>query len=290
MAGARKHPFAGRAARLSFPAESASVAVIDWNARLSPVLLSYGNIAERLLGGDEATPSEGLHRYARLMVPIWTLDSRDDQFLVSMEDYWGLSVFQVRGLIMGMHAELIRMLQDEGLDYSSFRNALVPQSHKQERAFIFKTTLIEDGWYGGAIAQQLVPSLDADHTCSILSGDLILSDQQAARAALSDTGVFHRSFHDVHTTMLHAIYFNNLTETRAQELHDKLKLYEPYIGYIPAMYSSIAKELMSLVLATTYLKVGRHWLCESDGDETMGRSNVPSWPLADHGYTCHSGN
>lgn len=222
------------------------------------------------------------------MVPIWTLDSRDDRFLVSMEDYWGLSVFQVRGLIVGMHVELIRMLQDEGLDYSSFRNALVPQSHKQERAFIFKTTLIGDDWYGGAIAQQLVPSLDADHTCSILSGDLILPNQQAARAALSETGVFHRSFHDVHTTMLHAIYVNNLTETRAHELHDKLMRYEPYIGYIPATYSSIAKELMSFVLATTYLKVGRHWLCESEGDETMGRSNVPSWPLADHGYTCHS--
>ena len=180
------------------------------------------------------------------------------------------------------------MLHSEGLDYSSFRNALVPQSHRQERAFIFKTTLIEAGWYGGAIAKQLVPSLDADHTCSILSGDLIFPNQQTAKAALKDTGIFHNSFHDVHTTMLHAIYVNNLTETRAKELHDKLKLYEPYIGYIPATYSSIAKELMSLVLSPTYLKVGRHWLCESEGEETMGRSNVPSWPLAEYGYACHS--
>ena len=187
-----------------------------------------------------------------------------------------------------MQAELIGMLQVKGLDYSSLRNSLVPQSRKLECAFIFKTTLIDDAWYGGAIAQQLIPILDQDHHCSILSGDLILSDQRVARAAMSKAGIFHRSFDDVNTAMLHAIYINNLTETRAQNLHSNLKPYTPYIGYVSAKYSSTAKELISLALSATYLKAGRHWLCESEGEMNMGHSNAPSWPLSEHGYTCHS--
>jgi len=222
------------------------------------------------------------------MTPIWTLDSRDYQFLPMMEEYWRLSTPQVRGLILEMHAELIRMLQASGLDYSSFRNSLVPQGHKLERAFIFKTTLIDEDWYGGAIARQLTPILDSDHHCSILSGDLIFSDQRVARTALNNAGIFHRSFDDVNTAMLHAIYVNNLTETRAENIHEKLKSYTPYIGYVPTKYSSTAKELMSLVLSTTYLKAGRRWLCESEDEVTMGHSNVPGWPLSEYGYTCHS--
>jgi hypothetical protein len=222
------------------------------------------------------------------MTPIWTLDSRDDKFLSSTEEYWRLSTPQVRGLIVGMHADLIRMLQDTGIDYSSLRKSLVPQSQKTERAFIFNTTLIDEGWYGGAIAQRLIPAIPPDLNCSILGGDLMSSKQRAAHAGLNEAGVFHSAFDDVNTTMLHAIYINNLTESRAQDIHEKLKPYAPYIGYIPSKYSSRAKEFMSFLLSMTYLKAGRHWLCESEGDTTMGGMNVPSWPLSDYGYTCHS--
>jgi hypothetical protein len=222
------------------------------------------------------------------MIPIWTLDSRDFQFLPVMEGYWRLSAPQVRGLILGMHADLIKMLHDAGLDYSSLRNSLVPQARRAERAFVFKTTLIDESWYGGAIAQQLIPTLAPDQYCSILSGDLILPNQKAARAALGEAGVFHKSFDDVNTTMLHAIYVNNLTENRAQGIHERLKAYAPYIGYVPTKYSSTARELMSFILPMTYLKAGRHWLCESEGEATMGDSNVLSWPLSGYGYACHS--
>lgn len=222
------------------------------------------------------------------MIPIWTLDSRDSTYLEVMESLFDPAGPQMQHLIVGMHAELLRDLSALDFIYESFRTALVPQNDKQERAFLFNSTLIDEAWYGGDIALRLVPALERNHNCSILSGDLILSNQEVVRSALTESAILHKPLDVVNTSLIYVVYINNLSSTLAQTLHEKLLPYAPYIGYIPSTYSSRAKDLLSLPLMSTYLKIGTRWLCVGEDDSVIGTANSPGWPLEDNGYTCHS--
>ena len=84
------------------------------------------------------------------------------------------------------------------------------------------------------------------------------------------------------------MYVNNLTSSRAQALHEKLTHYEPYIGYIPATYSSRVKDWLSAAVSCIYLKIGERWLSADDEEDDIIEDvdhNVPGWPLVEYGYT-----
>ena len=75
------------------------------------------------------------------MTPIWTLDARNTFLLNIAEDY-GFSATQIQRDIIRLHEGMLYTLQARNFRYNDFRSALVPQSHKEERAFIFDTSAI----------------------------------------------------------------------------------------------------------------------------------------------------
>jgi len=165
----------------------------------------------------------------------------------------------------------------------------VPQIDKAESAFLFDTSVVDDDWYGYEIGARLIPALERDHNCSILSGDLIIADQEVGFSLLAQSAVVRRPCELRDTSQLYAVYINNLTAPRAQALHDRLSQYHPYIGYIPATYYSLVKDWLSAILSSTYLKIGERWICADDDEEDIVEDvdhNIPGWPLEEHGYTC----
>jgi hypothetical protein len=222
------------------------------------------------------------------MTPIWTLDARDTFILSEVEEFFGLSATQVQREIIELHEGMLRTLRARKFLYNDFRRALVPQSDKEERAFLFDTSAINSSGYGYDIARRFVPALDRDHNCCILIGDLIIDDQALGFSLLTESAIVHKACEISHTSQVHAVYVNNLTSSRAQALHEKLIHYEPYVGFIPATYSSRVKDWLSATLSCIYLKIGNRWLSADDDEDDILEDvdhNVPGWPLAAHDYT-----
>jgi hypothetical protein len=222
------------------------------------------------------------------VTPLWTLDARGSFILSEVEEFFGLSATQIQREIIGLHEGLLRTLQARNFRYNDFRSALVPQSHKEERAFLFDTSAIANGWYGYDIGVRFVTALERDHNCCILSGDMIIPDQALGFRLLTESAIVHKNCEISNTSQLCAVYVNNLTSSRARALHEKLSHYKPYIGYIPATYSSRVKDWLSGTLSCRYLKIGDRWLSADDDDDDIIEDvdhNVPGWPLEEHGYT-----
>jgi hypothetical protein len=222
------------------------------------------------------------------MTPIWTLDARNSFLLDIVEEYFGLSAAQIQREILRMHEGLLRTLQARNFRYNDFRNALVPQIHNEEYAFLFDTSVIDDAWYSLHIGARFVPALERDHNCCIQIGDLVIADQALGYSLLTESAIVHKACEISNTSQLCAVYVNNLTSSRAQALNEKLSHYQPYIGYIPATYSSRVKDWLSGTLSCIYLKIGNRWLSADDEEDDILEDvdhNVPGWPLAEHGYT-----
>jgi hypothetical protein len=221
------------------------------------------------------------------MTPIWTLDARNTVLLDIAEDY-GFSAAQIQRDIIRLHEGMLYTLHARDFRYNDFRSALVPQSHKEERAFIFDTSAINSSEYGYDVALRFVPALERDHNCCILVGDLSIPDQALGFSLLAESAIVHKAGKILHTSQLFAVYVNNLTSSRAQALHEKLTHYEPYIGYIPATYSSRVKDWLSAAVSCIYLKIGERWLSADDEEDDIIDDvdhNVPGWPLGEYGYT-----
>lgn len=224
------------------------------------------------------------------MTPIWTLDARDSFMLATIEEFLDTSPVEIQRELTGMHQRLLAMLEARNFKYEEFRSALVPQNNKEERAFLFDASMINDPWYGRHIGMMLVPVLDRDHKCCVLAGDLIIPNQRIDLNLLVENAVIRRNHQTLEPSNLHVVYINNLSASRAKIIHEKLRDHESYVGYIPTTYYSPFKEWLSMIIGGIYLKIGYRWLCATDGDDSdeAAGDNVPGWPLEEHGYTCSS--
>jgi hypothetical protein len=221
--------------------------------------------------------------------PIWTLNSRDNAMLDSMEDWLELTSSHLNAVLTDEHRTTVQRLKSRRVEYDALRNALVPKADKLERAFVFDTRDVQDQQYGYEIAAALLPLLaDKDYTCSILTGDLLTKDefQDSAFEELQGSLVMHRDVPPLSNThSLYVVYLNNLSAGRAQSIHEGLREYFPYIGYIDATYSSRMKNWLSVTLVPRYVKKGKVFICEHEDDADDAISyNLPGWPVEEAGY------
>lgn len=195
----------------------------------------------------------------------------------------------MRHEILTMHEQTQGILKIKGIEYSSLRRALTPRADRFEYAFIFDSTRIAPGAYGLEVAGEILSSIDRQHNCSILSGDLIHDDQGAAFELLNRHVILHKSCEIQNTMQLFCVYINNLSRAMHKRIHQRLLTYEPYIGRVETTYSSAMKTYLSTTIRPTYLKVGHKMICGND-DETSNDVNINTqlWPLEESGYECFS--
>lgn len=221
--------------------------------------------------------------------PILTLDARDSVFLEVMADYSALTDLQVRREIVGAHKELLRVLAAKGIDYQSLKAGLVPSADRLERGFVFDTPLIESNWYGYDVAQVLLPLVNRRTTCSFLLGDLIHKNQDRAFEVLQHSLRLHKPCEVADTSQLYCIYINNLSQRMVETLHEGLKAYDPYVGFIDVTFSSPMKNWLSVTLVNGYVKRGTTFVGSHEDDLPNEEDyNLPGWPLERYNYDCRS--
>lgn len=225
------------------------------------------------------------------MTKIWTLNARDTVLFDAVMQHSKLSYAELGPELRMIHSETMEMLASKGIRYEELRSALVPHTEPElaDIALVFDTRRIDDGAYGLAIAERVLPLLERDWNGSILEGDLIPHDEDAAFRILQGSLRCPRPAEIASTRQLCAIYLTNLNERRKMKLLAGLLEYAPFIGFMDAHYESRHKNWLSVTLGNTYVKHGSTFIGRHEPDiEHVAEYNLGWWPLDEHGYRCIS--
>ena len=223
------------------------------------------------------------------MPPIHTVNTRDDLLLELLRDEFGITGARMKREIQLTHAQLIRDLQQKKIAYSELRSALVPSMDRHEAAFIFDSSVIESGLYGREVFDHILPLLDQRTTQSILVGDLLGRDQQLIFEILHESLVLNKSFTFKHATLLYAVYINNLSDAAISRIHEGLKNFDAYLGYILTTYQSRAKIYLSTTLIGFILKKGSTLVLAHEDDRPNSEDiNITLYDLEKFGYSIRS--
>ncbi|SDY93755.1 hypothetical protein [Citreimonas salinaria] len=227
----------------------------------------------------------------RKVLPIHTIDARDNVMLEVLRDYFRLSPDRLLFEIQGMRKNLVNSLKRKGVNYDQLRAALVPDREKLEIALIFDTTLIENYGYGCEVFKHLIPLLNPHTNNSILHGDYRGDNhnQDALYEAFHESACPVKTIIYQHSTQFYVVYINNLTDTAFQTLADGMMVFKGYVGCANTTYSSRFKTLLSTRLTNLGVKFGRIIIQghEDDRDE-MENVNMCGFPFEDSGYKCIS--
>lgn len=226
-----------------------------------------------------------------LMTKIWTLNARDTVLFDVVKQHFKLSYADLGPELRTIHAATVEMLASKGIRYEELRSALVPHTEPElgDIALVFDTRRIDEGAYGMAIAERVLPLLERDWSGSILEGDLIPYDEDDAFGMLRGSLRCHRPAEIASTRQLCAVYLTNLNERRKSKLLAGLSEYLPYIGFMKVHYESRHKNWLSITLGNTYVKHGNTFIGRHEPDiEHVAEYNLGWWPLDEHDYRCVS--
>jgi len=216
---------------------------------------------------------------------IHTLNARGHILLEVMRDHFGLTPDQVRREIQSIHGATTDILANKGVDYTCLRPGLTPVLKRREAAFIFDSSTIESSWYGLEVMRQLLPLLEPESTQSMLCGDLLGDDQEFIYQVLAESLKLSRSFSFRHGSLLYAVYLNNMSDGTLLHIHECLKGFYPYVGYIPADFSTRAKTYLSTCLVNVFLKNRRNIIVGHEDDRPNDENvNMPGYPFEEFGY------
>lgn len=172
----------------------------------------------RQIIGDHARHAASVDSIQVVTGKIWTVEARGNIMLDVMQRDLNLKYPQMGREIRAAHTATVNILADKGVDYSRLRGALTPRRDRHEIAFVFDSSESDGYDYGSAVHERLLALLPAkDFSCALLSGDLLIRDQDLGFLLLESGLRLHRPVRAFgHTSELFAIYVNNLTRGRAQ--------------------------------------------------------------------------
>jgi hypothetical protein len=203
-----------------------------------------------------------------------------------LRDHLKLTAPQMRGEILRLHGNTVAILASKHVVYGDLRSALVPNTKRNETAFIFDSTKIEASTYGREVFRYVLPLLDRRATHSVLCGDLAGRDQELILQILQQDMVLARSFTFEHSSLLFGVYINNLSDAALQQLHSGLlKSCPAYVGYIPANFATRAKVFLTLCMANLFVKKGETVIMGHEGDRpNTENANITLYPIEEFGY------
>ena len=205
--------------------------------------------------------------------------------LGTLRDFFKIGATDMRREILRMHSDTVKIIASKGIDYALLRSALVPKTDKQEAAFVFDSTEIESGAYGPEVLTHLLPLLDKRVTQSVLCGDILCKDQELAFEALEESMLLSRSFSFRHSSLLYAVYVNNLSAPAVSRIHKELAGYSAYLGYVPTSHGSRAKTILSFSMVNLFLKHGNAIILGHEDDRPNSENvNITMYPLENSGY------
>jgi hypothetical protein len=148
------------------------------------------------------------------------------------------------------------LLARKEIEYLDLKRALVPNTDRSERAFLFDWNAMDSGLYGVRVRHCLLPALPKSSTRSVLAGDW--ASQWRPRAALRDSGIelipAGSSRRQELPDTLYVVHLNNLTSSMGHE--DRRSIREPAKprGRVGHTHGSIFKAMPSTMLVRDFVQ------------------------------------
>lgn len=250
---------------------------------MPPIVTSTGRL------GDSSSHDTGWP-YPEAMSSIHSVNARGGMSLVAGRAYFKMNPAQFRSWVGAHHTTLVDELAKAGVSYDALSPALVPSTDRQEMALLFNVDLMATGFYGYAVATELLPLLGNDSTLSILAGDL--GHRPEAIREMSIYGGFVRGAADNWGQQcIYCVYLNNLSSAQRDQIHQGFLTNPSYLGYVPTTYSSYFRTLVSTELPTAFIKHKRVVLLDHGGDEPrVSDQNEIGYPFQENGLKVVSVN
>lgn len=225
------------------------------------------------------------------MDTIFTLNARGNVFLEVTSDAFEISQSRMMTEIQSMFQNTVRDLKKSGVDYANLKTALVPSLEHNEIGLVFDSTAIESSSYGREAMQAILPFLDPRSTQSILAGDLVASNekQELVFNLLRENLILTKSFEYKHSNLLFCVYLTNLTDASLERIHEGLKSFSAYLGFIPTTYASSAKAYLSTILVNVCIKRESLIILPHEDDRSNDENiNITFYPFEDLGFQIRS--
>ncbi len=187
---------------------------------------------------------------------IFTLEARSNVRLEVMADHFELSDERIFADIQKTFGWLKSTLDSKGISYSDLQRALVPSPDRSECAYVFDWTKFEGAAYGREAMDKLLPLLHQKSTHSVLCGDWLgdgdfsewvkWSPQASVAPDLVSAAGKGGS--------LYFVYVNNLSSSMPRRLHEQLRGFAPYLGYLDLTFASPLKGYLSTLLVRAFIK------------------------------------
>ncbi len=215
------------------------------------------------------------------MAGIHTLNARGNVMLPVLREHFAWTDARAFREIQRFHSDLLDILRAKGIDYTSLRSALTPQSTKHEAAFLFDEQRCDNTFVPGVeCANALFKALDRKTTHSILGGELIDDRDVIARRLLRRSAVVAKDLNFKHPCFCYVLYVNNLSEATIAAIDSQLRAHKAYLGYVPCTYASLAKTFVSMHLVNLVIKQGDTVILGHEDD----RPNTENHNLHLHDY------
>ncbi|MCF5224043.1 hypothetical protein [Pseudomonas syringae] len=225
------------------------------------------------------------------MDTIFTLNARGNIFLEVTSNVFKVSQSRMMTEIQHMFKNTVRDLKKSGVDYAKLKTALIPSLEHNEIGLIFDSTAIESSSYGREAMQAILPFLDPRSTHSILAGDLVASNEQQELVydILCESLIITRSFEYKHSNLLFCVYLTNVTDASLERIHEGLKSFSAYLGFIPTTYASPAKAYLSTILVNICIKRENLIILPHEDDRSNDENiNITFYPFEDLGFKIRS--
>lgn len=201
---------------------------------------------------------------------IHTLEARSSFHFEFCKDHLGFDEGRLHREIVGCYEMLKRQLEYKKIIYSDLKSALIPQTRKQETAFMFDYTKFESGFYGMEVMNMLLPNLDKSGTRSILYGDWVSKNVTFGQAFTTSYGPSEIEARFPNAWYGNAVafyYVNNLTPAAIKKLRHAFSTHSAFMGCLDLTYTSYMKAMLSTMLIRAFIQHKRI-IIESHEDGT----------------------
>lgn len=217
------------------------------------------------------------------MEKIFTINARGNVFLEVTAERFNLSSPEIQREIYDLHQNLKSELAFHKIDYSSLKNALIPNKDSKELLLVFDPAKIDSFAYGPTAMDAVLKSLSSKGKHSVLAGDLIYWDSPGFAFDLLRNNCIWTDSLPATFFEPFFIYVNNLTKQKFEKLKSDLISESFCLGYADLTYHSDFKEYISSSLTNPFVLTDNKVIVPNE-DHTM-TDNPTMFDLEKFGLT-----
>lgn len=220
---------------------------------------------------------------------IYTVNSRDN-IIFDLLKQMGSNDLEIYNSIISSFQQTKEVLKKKDINYSSLKNALVPNDNKNEICLFFDSQkTANSGIYGVEIMNKFLPFLKLIDTCSVFHGDYVFWGEHGEENIKElENKINYVNQTELRKTRIFCIYINNLNNNFLEKINKSLSEYSAYVGYADVTCRSKFKWLLSFMLGSfikhkEFIIMGHE--DDRDNDENV---NMSIYPLEENGFKIRS--